>query len=506
MKPRVVMPADRGVTAQREAHLSGSERGPAAKSEIETVSARCARSRLEPRMRQRAQRSLAADAAGNDDLAGAGLRWRESMIVYNLFPLLAGPFPGWVPHIERAAAMGFDWVFANPVQRPGASGSIYSIADYFELNPALIEPTDSRSGEDQLRSVLQSARDHGLRAMADLVIDHCAVDSGLVSEHPEWVALDSDGAVIHPSFEQDGSTVVWADLAQLDHRGTADPDGLYQYCLAVVRHLLGLGFDGFRCDAAYGVPAEFWRRLIADIKDERPLTVFVAETLGCTPWDTAATAAAGFDFVCNSAKWWDFRSHWLLEQRKLIGEQVASIGFPESHDTPRLAEEMHGNPNTSKLWYLFTALFSAGCLMPIGFEFGFRRALHVVNTRSEDWETTSVDLREFIHAVNRLKTDIALFSQESSLLLLPSSNPAVLIMWQGSATLGQEALLFFNTDCWHDQDVEVNDLRAFVQSGQPLVDVSPEYQMEFVAVAPFSYQLRPGQGIVLVTRSPRASR
>jgi len=91
-------------------------------------------------------------------------------MVYNLFPLLAGSFPGWVPHIERAVAMGFDWVFVNPVQRPGASGSIYSIADYFELNPALIEPTDPRSGEDQLRSVLQAARDRGLRVMADLVI------------------------------------------------------------------------------------------------------------------------------------------------------------------------------------------------------------------------------------------------------------------------------------------------------------------------------------------------
>ena len=427
------------------------------------------------------------------------------MIIYNLFPLLAGPFPAWVPHIERAAAMGFDWVFANPVQRPGASGSIYSIADYFELNPALIESTDPRSGEDQLTSVLQAARDRGLRAMADLMIDHCAIDSGLVSEHPEWVALDSEGAVIHPSCDQDGGTLVWADLAQLDHRGTADPEGLYQYCVAVVHHLLGLGFDGFRCDAAYGVPAELWRRLIADTKDDRPLTVFVAETLGCTPWETAATAAAGFDYVCNSATWWDFRSHWLLEQRKLLGEQVASIGFPESHDTPRLAEEMHGNANASKLWYLFTALFSAGWLMPIGFEFGFRRALHVVNTRPEDWETTSVDLREFIAAVNRLKTDTARFSEESSMLLLPSSNPAVLIMWQGSATLGQEALLFFNTDVWHDQHVEVSDLRAFVQSGQPLLDVSPEYRMDFVAVAPFSYQLRPGQGIVLVTRSPRAS-
>ena len=67
---------------------------------------------------------------------------------------------------------------------------------------------------------------------------------------------------------------------------------------------------------------------------------------------------------------------------------------------------------------------------------------------------------------------------------------------------GEEALLFFNTDFWNDQHVEVNDLRAFVQSGQPLVDVSPEFQMGFVAVAPFSYQLRPGQGLVLVTPSP----
>jgi starch synthase (maltosyl-transferring) len=427
------------------------------------------------------------------------------MIVYNLFPLLAGPLPGWVPHIERAAAMGFDWLFVNPVQRPGASGSIYSIADYFELNSALIEPTDRRSGEDQLRWVLGVARDRGLRPMADLVIDHCAADSELVADHRDWMAFDSAGAVIHPSCEQDGNTVEWVDLAKFDHHGTADPEGLYQYCLKVVRHLLGLGFEGFRCDAAYGVPAELWRRLIADTKKDRPRTVFVAETLGCSPWETIATADAGFDFVCNSAKWWDFRSHWLLEQHKLIGELVASIAFPESHDTPRLADEMNGNPNASKLWYLFTASFSAGCLMPVGFEFGFRRSLDVVSTRPEYWETTSVDLREFIAAVNRLKADQPIFSRESSMLLLPSSNPAVLIMWQGSATLGQEALLFFNTDCWHDQYVEVSDLRAFVQSGQPLVDVSPEFRMDYVAVAPFSYQLRPGQGVVLVTPSPRGS-
>jgi len=421
------------------------------------------------------------------------------MIVYNLFPLVAGRFPGWVSHVERAGAMGFDWLFINPVQRPGASGSIYSIADYFELNAALIEPTDSRSGEDQLRGVLGAARDHGIRAMADLVIDHCAIDSVLVSEHPEWLVVGPDGALVRPSVDQNGQAIVWRDLAQFDHQGTTDPGGLYEYCLAVVRHLLDLGFEGFRCDAAYRVPVDLWRRVIADTKAERPGTVFAAETLGCSPWSTIATASAGFDFVFNSSKWWDFRSPWLLEQRELIGECVPSIGFPESHDTPRLADEMGGNASALKLWYLFTALFSAGCLMPIGFEYGFRRSLHVVSSRPEYWEAPSVDLCQFIAAVNRLKVSEPIFSTESRVMVLPSSNPSVLIMWRGSAVLGQEALVFFNTDFWDDQYVEVGSLRAFVQSDRPLVDVSPEARMDYIAVTPFTYLLRAGQALVLAT-------
>jgi len=36
-----------------------------------------------------------------------------AMILYNLFPLLAGPMTGWEPHLKRAAAMGFSWAFIN---------------------------------------------------------------------------------------------------------------------------------------------------------------------------------------------------------------------------------------------------------------------------------------------------------------------------------------------------------------------------------------------------------
>lgn len=99
------------------------------------------------------------------------------MKIYNLFPLLAGPLPQWTPHLERAAAMGFDWVFVNPIQPPGQSGSLYSIRDYFGVNPALLTPGSRKRPETQLKEMVKVAEKLGLRLMIDLVINHCAVDS-----------------------------------------------------------------------------------------------------------------------------------------------------------------------------------------------------------------------------------------------------------------------------------------------------------------------------------------
>ena len=77
------------------------------------------------------------------------------MLIYNLFPLLAGPFDQWEPHLKRAAAMGFDWVFVNPIQKLGRSGSLYSIADYFAINKALLRPKSKLGADDQVRAMSQ---------------------------------------------------------------------------------------------------------------------------------------------------------------------------------------------------------------------------------------------------------------------------------------------------------------------------------------------------------------
>src|SRR6478736_6666891 len=128
------------------------------------------------------------------------------MILYNLFPLLAGPFDRWSPHLERARAMGFDWVYINPIQRTGASGSLYSIADYFQLNPALANPGDSTPLDEQCRVMIKQAHASGLKLMIDLVINHSAYDSPLTKEHPAWFVREADGRIAHAKQDAPSST------------------------------------------------------------------------------------------------------------------------------------------------------------------------------------------------------------------------------------------------------------------------------------------------------------
>jgi starch synthase (maltosyl-transferring) len=420
------------------------------------------------------------------------------MVLYNLFPLLAGPVSAWQQHLERAAKLGFDWVFINPIQQLGASRSLYSIADYFRFNPALLNERNGASPEDQVKEMTAQAHALGSKLMIDLVINHCAIDSQLTREHPEWFLREPDGRIANSFCQHNGEKVIWKDLAQFDHEHTRDPEGLYRYVLKIVERLIDLGFDGFRCDAAYQVPRQFWQRLIHDVKARHPGTCFAAETLGCTADQTRDTAQAGFDFVFNSSKWWDLNGCWLIEQYELMRGTTRSISFAESHDTARLAAELDGNVGGLKQRYLFSALFSAGVMMPIGFEFGFRKPLHVVHTKPEDWEKTDVDLSGYIANVNAIKRRYSVFHEESPTSILPCNNPNILLMWKASVNYKDEALLILNKDISRHQDFHTDNFRRYVQAGAPLRDVSPEYPMEYIH-EPFHYALRPGQGIVLVT-------
>ena len=91
--------------------------------------------------------------------------------------------------------------------------------------------------------------------------------------------------------------------------------------------------------------------------------------------------------------------------------QIApSIGFPESHDTERLVTELRaaGIPESQiepryRQAYAFAAAYSAGVLMPMGFEYGWARRFKVVMGRDEPPEPNRFDLSAFIAEVNAMK-------------------------------------------------------------------------------------------------------
>src|SRR6516165_8259375 len=254
----------------------------------------------------------------------------EGLRIYNLFPTLAGTIRDWMVHVPRIAAMGFNAVYINPFHYPGFSGSLYAVKDYYRLNPRF---RGGEAGDDDtlLERFTDTARAQELRMIMDLVINHASKDSELVAEHPDWFTRDAKGDVVSPRAIDPADArrqTVWGDLAELAYRSPQQHQ-ILDYFQQLVRHYVGLGFGGFRCDAAYKVPAEIWRGLIDSARAASPNVIFCAETLGA-PKDTVfALADAGFDYFFNSIKWWDFESPWYSSSTRPFAISHRRSAFPK---------------------------------------------------------------------------------------------------------------------------------------------------------------------------------
>ncbi|HJU16106.1 MAG TPA: maltotransferase domain-containing protein [Stellaceae bacterium] len=392
----------------------------------------------------------------------------EGLRIYNLFPTLAGTVRDWTAHLPRIAAMRFNAVYLNPFHYPGFSGSLYAVKDYYRLNPRF---RGGGGGDDDalLHGFTEAAHGHGLKVIMDLVVNHTAKDSELVASRPHWFARDRSGALASPYATDPADPsrkTVWGDLAELDYR-PPQRQQILAYFEELVRHYLALGFDGFRCDAAYKVPAEAWHELIAAAKSAAPGAVFLAETLGAPQEAVLALAGAGFDYLFNSVKWWDFESPWLLDQYETFRHIAPSIGFPESHDTERLAAELlaAGFPEAEiepryRQAYAFAAAFSTGVMMPIGFEFGWSRRVHVVAPPEQEPEPNRFDLSAYIAEVNAMKASVPALNEEGPQRRLSSPDDPLVVLARRTDRGDERAFVLVNTQERETRDLALGALFA----------------------------------------------
>ncbi|MFX0101509.1 MAG: alpha-amylase family glycosyl hydrolase [Candidatus Hodarchaeota archaeon] len=447
--------------------------------------------------------------------------------IYNLFPRILGSMDKWDAHLNRIAEMGFDWVFMNPLSYPGFSGSLYAVKDHYKFNPTFApEGAEKPESWAPLVELISECHAKGIKFMYDLVINHVSIDSDLLETHPEWFVKKwalIDNAIGKPvkffkltdipddtqySSERyyieerianpvaidpaDARVeIIWGDLAEIDYDHPRQD--LIQYWKDLVDFYIDLKMDGFRCDAAYSVPSTVWEPIIARAKYQNPNIVFVAETLGCRLEELDQVLTSGFDYMFCSSKWWDFTEPWLIDQYNMFKDDAVSISFPESHDTERLAKETEGRQDVQEFRYFFAAFFSAGVLMPIGYEYGFQKKLDVVDMEPRDWEKPKFNISPFIKKVNNFKKSIECLNENGPIKHFDYGDGAILILRKSTIDGNQHLLLVYNKDWYQNQLVQLDNLRYFLDLDAPIQSVTIDMEKELVEKNSWSKDLKPNE-------------
>ncbi|OBF93117.1 alpha-amylase [Mycobacterium sp. 852002-51152_SCH6134967] len=262
--------------------------------------------------------------------------WVEHVIWWHVYPLgfvgahPADPPPGPDEHrllrildwLDHAIELGASGLALGPIFSSRTHG--YDTTDHLHIDPRL-------GGDDDFDTVVEEARRRGLRILLDGVFNHVGTDFA----HTEWLRTRGDGVDV---FEGHG------DLLALDHDNPAVAD----YVVDVMTHWLRRGADGWRLDAAYAVPDQFWAGVLPRVREQFPDAYFLAEIIH---GDYAhRVRESGFDSVTQYELWkaaWsalnDGNFHeldWALVRHNEFLDTFVPTTFIGNHDVTRIASQL----------------------------------------------------------------------------------------------------------------------------------------------------------------------
>lgn len=233
--------------------------------------------------------------AGAALLAGCGPKaaqttphadWTYDAVVYEMNVRQftpEGTFAAAERHLPRLRELGVDVIWCMPIypigveERKGSLGSYYAISDYCAVNP------EFGTMEDFDR-FLDAAHAQGFRVILDWVANHTSPDARWIDERPkEWYVRDSLG-----------NTVVqydWTDIAKLNY----EVPEMRRAMIDAMDFWLAKGVDGFRCDMAQEVPADFWQEAFGELRGKYPDRYFLAEGEAPELHDKAFDATYGWE-------------------------------------------------------------------------------------------------------------------------------------------------------------------------------------------------------------------
>ncbi|HNT96821.1 MAG TPA: alpha-amylase family glycosyl hydrolase [Elusimicrobiales bacterium] len=313
---------------------------------------------------------------------------------------------------EAIKAMGFDAVWPMGIlpigvrgQTGTGGGSPYSISDHSTVNPDL-------GAEEEFRRFVRDAHAAGLRVIVDFVVNHTSLDSKLLLEDPayfighrrpsgpcpnqhfEQLHGGERWCVHHGGFEYGGGVSDWIDTAQIDYSSLR----LRARMTGIVKGwVTKFDVDGFRVDMAHldlnnvfgrtwgrSMPRdEFYRGLIAAVKEAKPSAAFMAEAYSFQE----DLSACGFDAIYSKFEtgreegqtgWYQAMEHGSPQELASSVNRLAflawqsggagAVAFTGNHDEPA-PERVYGERLPAAL--ALTFLYPGSVLMYNGAEIGY---------------------------------------------------------------------------------------------------------------------------------------
>ena len=228
-----------------------------------------------------------------------------------------GTFAGVEAQLPRLKDLGVDILWLMPMYeigtegRKGTLGSYYAISDYKKVNPEFGTMED-------FEHLLAAAHKLGFKVILDWVANQTAPDNVWMTEKPaDFYERDADGNAI---WEYD-----WTDTRSLNYEN----EDVWWAQDDAMRFWLEKGVDGFRCDAAGEVPAEFWKGILPKMNKDYPDIYLLAEA----ERDNLADASETFD--ANYA--WEL--HHLLNSLAQGRKTVADLKDYIARDAARFPKE-----------------------------------------------------------------------------------------------------------------------------------------------------------------------
>ena len=308
-----------------------------------------------------------------------GPAWIEHAIWWQVYPLgFVGAFPApqsseppqpshhrlrrLVSWFDYAIKLGASGIALGPIFASRTHG--YDTTDHYRIDPRLGDEAD-------FDYLVDEAHRRGLRILLDGVFNHVGVDFARHRGAPDDDAsarwFRGSPGRFH-TFEGHG------ELITLNH----DNPEVVDYTVDVMAHWLRRGADGWRLDAAYVVPQQFWAATLPEVRKLYPNAWFVGELIH---GDYAAVVdATGFDSATQYELWkaiWSslndgnfFELDWALQRHNEFLSSFAPLTFIGNHDVTRIASQLE---HPDHLAHALVILLTIGGVPSIyaGDEFGF---------------------------------------------------------------------------------------------------------------------------------------